>query len=230
MNYWAVVPAAGVGSRMGAETPKQYLPLAGRTVLDWTLDKLLGHPAISSVVVVISEQDDWWQQSPHATNPRVISALGGAERVHSVLGGLNRLAKSADPDDWVLVHDAARPCVRPEDISMLISRVNQHPVGGLLGIPVHDTMKRTNRSGIIVRTEEREQLWHAFTPQMFRLGPLQEALHESLEKGAVITDEASALEQVGLMPVMVKGHGDNIKITRPEDLALAAYYLEQQLA
>ena len=131
-------------------------------------------------------------------------------------------------DDWVLVHDAARPCLRRSDIDRLLERLAGHPVGGLLGVPVRDTMKRTDDTGLIERTVTRDNLWHAYTPQMFRFAMLRDALEEALRRKLLVTDEASAMELAGHRPLMVEGHGDNIKITRPEDLALAAFYLAQQ--
>jgi 2-C-methyl-D-erythritol 4-phosphate cytidylyltransferase len=145
-----------------------------------------------------------------------------------VLNGLNALSDSAQADDWVLVHDAARPCVRQQDLRLLIDTLEDHTVGGLLGTPVHDTMKKTDVQGVIIETLERNFLWHACTPQMFRYGLLRAALIKALEDGYEVTDEASAMEHAGYRPLMVEGHADNIKITRPEDLPLAEYFLQQQ--
>ncbi len=223
---WAVIPAAGVGRRMGTEIPKQYLPLAGRTVIEHTVERLLLHPAIDGLYIALGEQDAWWEDTEYAGHPDLVRVPGGAERVHSVLNALRALEKRAAPDDWVLVHDAARPCVRREDISRLIERVEQGGgVGGLLGRPVHDTMKRTDSQGRIDETVARERLWHAFTPQMFRLRLLREAIEGALAAGVAVTDEASAVEWAGHAPLMIEGHPGNIKITRPGDLELAAFYL-----
>jgi 2-C-methyl-D-erythritol 4-phosphate cytidylyltransferase len=213
---------------MGGATPKQYLPLGSRRVIEHSLARLLQHPAIRGAVVAIGADDDWWRDTQFAQDARIALAPGGAERVHSVSNALTVLQGKADDRDWVLVHDAARPCLRVDDIDLLMTRLRQHPVGGLLGAPVHDTMKRTDESGAIVATVAREQLWHAFTPQMFRLGELRDALEQASQKGALVTDEASAMELSGKQPLMVQGHADNIKITRPGDLALAAFYLSQQ--
>ncbi len=226
-RYWAVVPAAGVGKRMASAIPKQYHSLAGSTVIEQTLERLLSHPQIQSIFVALSEQDGWWPDGSFATDPRVIRVAGGAERCHSVLNALGALSAVAAEDDWVLVHDAARPCLRESDLERLIDKLSSHPVGGLLGVPVRDTMKRTDNAAVTA-TVPREQLWHAFTPQMFRLGLLHSALKEALERGEMVTDEASAIELSGLQPLMVEGHADNIKITRPEDLALATFFLQQQ--
>lgn len=225
---WAVVPAAGVGRRMGGAVPKQYLELGGRAVIDHTIERLLLHPAIDGVYVAISEEDTRWADTQFAGHPDVVALPGGSERCYSVLNALDRLARRARPDDWVLVHDAARPCVRKEDIDHLIAMVLGHPVGGLLGMPVHDTMKRTDAADRIEHTVERSHLWHAYTPQMFRLELLKGALQGALEVGFLVTDEASAVEWAGHRPIMVEGHADNLKITRPDDLPMAAYFLSKQ--
>jgi 2-C-methyl-D-erythritol 4-phosphate cytidylyltransferase len=227
-HCWAVVPAAGVGRRMGAPIPKQYLRLGARLVIDHTLARLLDHPRIQAVAVSLGAEDSWWPDSAYADHPAVIRAPGGAERCHSVLNGLAALHEWASADDWVLVHDAARPCLRRSDIDRLLERLADHPVGGLLGVPVRDTMKRTDATGLIERTVTRDNLWHAYTPQMFRFAMLRDALEEALRRKLLVTDEASAMELAGHRPLMVEGHGDNIKITRPEDLALAAFFLAQQ--
>ena len=228
MSYWAVVPAAGVGKRMGSVTPKQYLPLAGRLVIEQTLHRLLNHRQIEAVYVALSAQDGWWPETAFAHDPRVRRVTGGAERCHSVLNALEALSAVAAEEDWVVVHDAARPCLRKSDLDLLIEQVSSHKTGGLLGVPVRDTMKRTDISAQVTGTVPREQLWHAFTPQIFRLGQLHSALKQVLKKGWEVTDEASAVELAGLQPLMVEGHADNIKITRPEDLALAEFFLQQQ--
>ena len=225
---WAVVPAAGVGRRMGGAIPKQYQWLQGRTILDRTIARLLEVPRIRQVRVVVSMEDGWWDESRFSDDPRVRRVTGGAERCHSVLNALRALAGSADAGDWVLVHDAARPCVRTGDIERLIERVSEHPVGGLLAVPLHDTIKQATGEGEVQATLPRESLWRAFTPQMFRLGELTRALEQALDAGHLVTDEAGAMELMGRRPLLVEGAADNIKITRPEDLALAGFYLEQQ--
>jgi len=184
-------------------------------VLDGLVLVSQGHPALASLMERHYEQN-------------LIRADGGKERCHSVLNGLNALSDSALTDDWVLVHDAARPCVRQQDLRLLIDTLADHAVGGLLGRPVHDTIKKTDARGVVTGTVERDCLWHAYTPQMFRYGLLRAALTKALEDGYEVTDEASAMEHAGHRPLMVEGHADNIKITRPEDLPLAEYYLQQQ--
>jgi len=227
---WAVVPAAGVGRRMGSRIPKQYLQLQGRMVIDHTLERLLLHPSVGALYLALGPDDGWWADSEFSTHPGLVRVDGGRERCYSVCNALSRLAQRARPADWVLVHDAARPCVRRADIDRLIERLDGHAVGGLLGMPVRDTMKRSDPQGRVLQTVERDHLWHAYTPQMFRFGVLFDALQGALDADVLVTDEASAVEWAGQHPLMVEGHADNLKITRPEDLRLAAYYLEQQAA
>ena len=227
VRYWSVVPAAGVGRRMGGDLPKQYLPLRGRPLIEHALLRLLEQPRIERVVVALAESDPWWDALDIASHPSIIRVGGGSERADSVLNGLLALAELAAPDDWVLVHDAARPCLHREDLKRLINGLQQHPVGGLLGVPLHDTVKRATADGEVLETLPREQLWRAFTPQMFRYARLRSALERARQKGLAVTDEASAMEQAGLRPLLVEGRADNIKITRPEDLVLAGFYLEQ---
>ena len=224
-RHWAVIPAAGVGARMRADRPKQYLPLAGSTVIEQTLARFVGHPAIAGVVVAVGSDDPYWPTVEGFSSPSLHTAPGGGDRACSVLNALERLAGWADPRDWVLVHDAARPCLRRDDLERLLERASGHPVGGLLAVPVRDTMKRSNADGEVVETVDREGLWHALTPQMFRLGALREAIAGALVAGHPVTDEASAMEWAGHRPLLVEGCADNLKITRPEDLALAEFYL-----
>ena len=221
-TFSVVVPAAGVGSRMGASCPKQYLPLAGKFLIEHTLERLLGYPKVEQVIVAISATDTFFSTLAVASHPRVITTLGGAERADSVLNGLALVTS-----EWVMVHDAARPCITHQDLDLLI-REAVTPDGALLGSRVRDTMKRTDQHGLIQKTVDREQLWHALTPQFFPTSLLRSALVKGKEHGAVITDEASAMELAGFRPKMVEGRADNIKVTRPEDLALAALYLQQQ--
>ena len=235
---WAMIPAAGVGRRFGGRVPKQYLELAGRRVIDHVLGLLLDHPTIAGCVVALDAADAWWPEGPFAGDPRVLRVVGGKERCHSVCNGLDGLVDTgeAGTEDWVLVHDAARPCLRRSDLDALLAARDDEPVGALLGIPVHDTVKRVaaeggDGSGVgheIVETVPREALWRAYTPQAFRLGLLHRALTRALGQGQLVTDDASAVELLGLRPRMVEGHADNIKITRPEDLPLAEFFLRQQ--
>jgi 2-C-methyl-D-erythritol 4-phosphate cytidylyltransferase len=226
-RLWAVVPAAGKGSRMGADRPKQYLELAGRTVLEHTLRRLLAEPRIAGIVVPFAPDDTEGPRIVAGLGARVVPTLGGAERCHSVLNGLDALPDAAD-DDWALVHDAARPCLRPGDLAKLIEQLSTNPCGGILAVPVRDTLKRCAPDGAIEHTVDRNQLWHALTPQMFRLSVLRDALRAALAAQRLVTDEAQAVELAGFVPRVVEGHADNIKITRPEDLPLADYYLRNQ--
>lgn len=224
--YWIVVPAAGVGARMGADCPKQYLPLVGKTVIEHTLERLLALPNIAGIYLVLGADDNYWNDLSLAQNNRIQRVAGGAERCDSVLNALEQLFDNASPNDWVLVHDAARPCVHVQSVLHLIEQVKNHPVGGILGVPVSDTLKQVNKF-IIDSTLDRRLLWQAQTPQMFRLGLLRDCLQRGLAEGKLITDESSALESYGYQPLMVQGRSDNIKITRPEDLAIAAMLLQQ---
>ena len=226
-KFWVIVPAAGAGKRMGTDTPKQYLPLGDKTVLEHTLDTLLFCQRLAGVVLVLSPDDERWAelQSRYTKQP-LNTVTGGAERCHSVLNGLDYLATCASDEDWALVHDAARPCVRLKDIERLITTLEHSAAGGLLGVPVADTMKRVDKDDCISGTVDRNGLWHAYTPQMFRVGMLRAALKQALDKGETVTDEANAMELAGYRPRMVLGSRDNLKITVPSDLALAAFYLQ----
>lgn len=226
-TYRVVVPAAGTGRRMASDTPKQYLPLAGKTVIEYTLDVLLSCARIESIVVAIAVDDVNWPAiaSRYSDRP-VVTVRGGEERCHTVLNALDYLAQTAQDDDWVLVHDAARPCLRAQDIKTLIDTLADDDTGGLLGVPVADTMKQVDAAARVEQTVAREGLWHALTPQMFRLAPLRNALQQALANEQLVTDEAAAMELAGHRPRMVQGHRDNIKITLPADLALAAFYLQ----
>ena len=223
----AIVPAAGVGSRMKADRPKQYLNLLGHTVLEHTVEKLLSHPAITQVVVAVSDDDPYFPELSLASHERVIRVSGGKERADSVLSALNYVCHHLK-NEWVLVHDAARPCVNLDDASKLIDIATSHEVGAILASPVRDTMKRSDPEQQIQHTVDRVALWHALTPQMFRAQSLQRALHDALQQQVTITDEASAFEWLGYAPALVAGRADNIKITQPEDLALAEFYLRRE--
>lgn len=217
--FWAVIPAAGIGSRMRADRPKQYLDIAGRSILEHTLDCFLGHPMLKGLVVCLAPDDPWWPNLPCAADPRILRAEGGRERADSVLNGLLLLnEQGAASDDWVLVHDAARPNLSRGDLDRLLGELDNDPVGGLLGVPARDTLKRVGADGRVLETVDRSVVWQAYTPQMFHLGALHRALADALVAGAAITDEASAMEWAGNAPKMVEGRADNIKVTTPEDL------------
>jgi 2-C-methyl-D-erythritol 4-phosphate cytidylyltransferase len=223
-----VVPAAGVGVRMLADRPKQYLLLAGKTVLEQTLSRLLKHPKVVGIVLVLGVDDLYWTESYLASDPRILIARGGAQRSHSVLNGLNRLAQIISTQEWVMVHDAARPCISHEDLDSLILATANTKDGLVLGAPVRDTMKQADDSARILATLDRNTLWHAFTPQIFRLGELVKALTTCIDKNLPVTDEASAMEHCGYHPQMLQGSEQNIKITRPMDLILAELILKTE--
>ncbi|WP_219951787.1 2-C-methyl-D-erythritol 4-phosphate cytidylyltransferase [Dickeya zeae] len=220
----AVLPAAGNGSRMLSDRPKQYLSIGTKTILEHTVAALLRQPRIQRIIIAISADDPYFSALPLASDPRIQVVIGGRQRADSVLAGLQQVQQA----DWVLVHDAARPCLHQDDLSRLLLLTGQSEVGGILAAPVRDTMKRS-RDGHIDHTVEREALWHALTPQLFPLALLRSCLERALREGATITDEASALEYCGYQPQIVPGRADNIKVTRPEDLALAEFYLTRSL-
>ncbi len=223
LKYLALVPAAGSGSRFGAETPKQYLPVNGRPLLFHSLAVLCACPSIERVWVVLSPNDGFWQQHDWSElgGKLQVTFTGGATRAESVISGLEAAAGLADAGDWVLVHDAARPCLSPTALQRLIDALADDPVGGILAVPVADTLKRADASERILATERRDQLWQAQTPQMFRYGTLRDAL----ERCASVTDEASAIEAMGLKPRLIRGESTNLKVTFPSDLAMAGWIL-----
>lgn len=225
-NYWGIVPAAGVGSRMQVNHPKQYLQIQDKAILAHTLERLLACSIFEVIVVAISEGDPYWPQLSISQHNKIITAAGGRQRADSVLSSLLALEGRAAEDDWVLVHDAARPCLAVSDVQALVDRLRDEPVGGILAVPVHDTLKMVDKQRIS-ETIDRSRIWRAMTPQMFRYAALKQALQDAEQSGATITDEASALELQGHKPVIVEGRPDNIKITRPEDLDLAKFYLER---
>ena len=227
VKYWAVVPAAGSSRRMaGAALPKQYLQLAGRSVIEWAIAPLLDRAECERVVVVLAEKDRHWSEQSLARHPKVVTVTGGAERVDSVRAGLSALASQANERDWVLVHDAARPCLRPADLHRLISELGDDAVGGLLAAPVVDTLKRGDVTDRVQETISRASLWRALTPQMFRYSVLDRALRAAEDARSAPTDEAQAVEVLGLQPRLVRGDPDNIKITLPEDVERAARLLK----
>lgn len=229
-KFWVIVPAAGSARRMGSAVPKQYLPLAGRTVIEWSLAPFLAHERAAGVVVALASQDQRWSQTSLATDLKITTAIGGAERMDSVLAGLRALQDRVAPEDWVLVHDAARPCLPTSDLERLLSELSEDAVGGLLAAPVVDTLKRADAGDRVAETVPREKLWRALTPQMFRCHILRRALESALSRGVAVTDEAQAVEALGLQPKLVAGDADNIKITLPEDLLRAERILRSRSA
>ena len=228
-SFWAVIPAGGSGRRMAADKPKQYLKLLKRTVLEHSLLPFCEHPLIRGIAVVVADDDEYWPTLAVSGHARIVTASGGRERCHSVLNGLRRIREFADDNDWALVHDAARPCVTIADIDRLIAGLRDHPVGGILALPVRDTVKQAGQDLEIQATLDREQLWRALTPQMFRLGLLQEAIALAVADNLLVTDEAQALEHRGYRPGIVQGGPHNIKVSLTEDLALAEFYLTKQV-
>lgn len=226
MHYWVVMPAAGVGRRFGEARPKQYASLKGRTVIEWALAPFLADARCRGVVIALAAGDPHWAEvAPRLAHAGIILVSGGAERGHSVLNGLLHLKTRASPEDWVLVHDAARPCLPTADLERLLSRLESHPLGGLLAARATDTLKREHTGQAVAQTVDRAGLWRALTPQMFRHGRLTEALQQALAAGRLPTDEAQALEWLGEHPVLVEGSAANLKITSAEDLKLAAALL-----
>ncbi|KHM44590.1 2-C-methyl-D-erythritol 4-phosphate cytidylyltransferase [Pseudoalteromonas distincta] len=219
----AIVPAAGVGSRMQHNAPKQYIQLAGKTILEHTLAKLSQLPQLRTIVVALSDSDPYFDELPLLDN-RIVRASGGKERADSVLNSLLFLAPN--PPIWVLVHDAARPLVNISDIERLIDECINADEGGILASKVKDTIKRGHTHAL--QTVPRDDLWQALTPQFFKYDELKNALQNALASGATITDEASAIEWAGKPVKLVAGRSDNIKITTPEDLDLAGFLLHKQ--
>lgn len=233
-RYLALVPAAGVGSRFGAGRPKQYVEIAGRCVLEHTIRRLLAEPQIERVAVVVSPQDAWYAQAvrlPESLTARVVLLrCGGESRADSVFNGLNALLAQglAVPEDRILVHDAARCCLPHSALRRLLDQAGGHPAGGILALPVADTLKRAAAGGVIAATVPRACLWQAQTPQLFRAGLLQQAL--SSRDFADITDEASAVERLGMQPLLVEGDSCNLKMTLPQDESIVRLLLAAEQA
>jgi 2-C-methyl-D-erythritol 4-phosphate cytidylyltransferase len=226
-TFWCVVPAAGRGTRVGGDVPKQYLPVAGRPLIEHTLSRLDAHPLIAGLVVVLAADDPHWAGVAHRWSKELMVTTGGAERCDSVLAGIRALPiEEVRADDFVLVHDAARPCVREADITSLIDQVTKTD-GGILGAPLRDTLKRVDEEGRSHVTEPRDHRWRAFTPQMFRREPLCIALAAARDAGVTVSDEAMAMERAGFSPLLVEGAEDNIKVTTATDFALAEFLLSR---
>lgn len=222
-RYFAIVPAAGSGSRFGAEKPKQYLPLLGRPLIFHTLAALCACPEIDRVLVVLAADDDWWHRYDwNGLGPKLETVrCGGATRAESVTNGLRAASMAATDADWVLVHDAARPCISQPLLARLIDELADDPVGGILAVPVADTLKRADADQRVAATEPRDGLWQAQTPQMFRYGLLRDALAGVRE----VTDEAGAIEVLGHKPKLVRSEATNLKVTFPADLVIAEWIL-----
>ena len=233
-SIWAIVPAAGIGKRMQSDMPKQYLPLNDRPVIEYTVNALLANENIKGLVIALQADDAYWPEINITSQKPLLRTTGGKERADSVLNAINELFNYENfnaSSDWVMVHDAVRPCVRQQDIDKLVDEVGADSNGGLLALPVRDTMKRQRAdvsSASVETTVERENLWHALTPQYFSAQSLKNALTQAQRDNLTITDESSAMELAGFSPKLVAGHEDNIKITRPDDLRLASLYLQSQ--
>jgi len=244
MRYWLVMPAAGSGSRFGGAQPKQYAPLEGRTVIEWALASFLSDPRCARVVVALAAEDrSWAELAPRLAavraggepaTPRVIVVSGGAQRSLSVRSALEALATSAAEADWVLVHDAARPCLDKDDLERLLERAGGHALGGCLAVPAADTLKRARAGGDapgppeVEQTLDRAGLWRALTPQMFRYGRLCTALDVAHAAGRFPSDEAQSLEWLGEHPLLIEGAASNLKVTTAADLWLAAAVLRSR--
>nr|WP_221187467.1 2-C-methyl-D-erythritol 4-phosphate cytidylyltransferase [Luteimonas sp. RC10] len=227
---WAIVPAAGRGTRFGGDVPKQYLEVGGRSVLAHTLACLAGHPGVAGIVLVLAASDavDLDGLRAGLGDTPLLRADGGDSRADSVLAGLHALPDTVRADDFVLVHDAARPNLAAADLDALLERGRTDPVGAILAAPVRDTLKRAGDDGGIDGTEPRERLWRALTPQLFRRLQLGRALEAAHAAGVTVTDEAMAMERQGARPLLVEGRDDNFKITTPADLARFAFELSQR--
>jgi len=223
-----IVPAAGSARRMGSAVPKQYLPLAGKAVIEWAVAPFLARASIMTVIVVLAADDRRWSQTDLSRHTKIQTTTGGVERMNSVVAGLAALDTHAALDDWVLIHDAARPCLLAADLDRLIDGLRDDEVGGLLAAPVVDTLKRADDASRVTQTVPRDKLWRALTPQMFRRDVLSKALHSAIAAGATVTDEAQAIEALGLRPKLIAGDADNIKITLPEDLLRAERILQSR--
>lgn len=227
-SIWAVIPAAGIGSRMASDRPKQYLPLLGKPIIEHTIAVFDRHPAIGGIVVVLAEDDPYWPQLGLSAKTPLHTVVGGAERSESVLNGLVYLNQHHPDTQWVMVHDAARPCLQPSDIDKLVAVAqSDKAVGAILGHRVVDTVKKVNADLEIEGTVAREQLFRAFTPQMFRVRQLLTAIHSALNADLNVTDDSYAIEKSGQSPILLEGAASNIKVTGPEDLALAEFFLSQ---
>ena len=224
-GVWAIVPAAGHGSRFGGELPKQYVTVAGQPLVAYSLLALLAHPRVAGVVVALAPGDAHWPGWDELAGKPVLACTGGGERAESVQAGLAALPAGVGDDDCVLVHDAARPNLRLEDLDRLLERGQADPVGAVLAAPVRDTLKRAGADGRIDATEPRERLWRALTPQLFRRGALTRALEAAARDGVIATDEAMAMERLGQRPLLVEGAEDNFKITTAADLARFEFLL-----
>ncbi len=228
-KYWVVIPAAGVGSRMGVDRPKQYISINNKTIIEHTIDCFIHREEIEKIVIAISKKDEFWPTLAISNHDKIVTAPGGEERYQSVLNSLQALSGKAENSDWVMVHDAARPCLSQSAIDRLMIELRTHDVGGILALPCRDTMKRANDTGEIDKTVERDLLWHAQTPQMFKYGKLLSAIEDALKNKIVVTDESMAMERMGFKPMLVHGHQENMKLTHKDDLESLKAYLDRMI-
>lgn len=232
-RIWVIIPAAGSGQRMAAAIPKQYLEINGKTILETTIELLLACEDVEKIVVTTALDDQRWSSLACTEDPRVIQTQGSSTRAQSVYNGLLELKPLASEVDWVLVHDAARPCLSMEMLGRFIQNLSDHPIGGILAVPARDTLKishTTSNSETIDRTLDRTNVWLAQTPQMFRFSLLINAMEDALRSNFSITDEASAMEMAGHSPRLIEGESRNLKITTSDDLALAQFLLYGTMA
>ena len=225
---WAVIPAAGIGERVGSKIPKQYLQIAGKTILEHAISPFIDNSRIAGITVALHPQDTYFDTLDiKSCSEKVHVATGGVTRAHSVFNALESFEAKLDKNDYILVHDAARPCLTMSDLDKLIDVCIQHEVGGIIGSRVTDTIKYVENDNI-VNTLDRENIWRAYTPQMFKFGVLQNAIQKAFKNKVCITDEASALEYAGYQPCMVEGDARNIKVTTAEDVFLAETFLKKE--
>jgi 2-C-methyl-D-erythritol 4-phosphate cytidylyltransferase len=229
LEQWAVIPATGCGHRMLADRPKQYLPLGGKTILEQTLDRLLSYPSLKGVVLVLSEHDEHWESLNYQHSKPLLRCNGGEHRFQSVYNGLMMLSQALQHNALVLIHDAVRPFVLHTDLDRLLEAARCSDDGAILATPVADTLKLADGEQKIQQTQPREKLWRALTPQVFQLDIILSALKQVIEQALPVTDDASAMELAGYKPALIPGDGRNIKITHPEDLALAELLLSLKM-
>lgn len=227
---WAVIPAAGRGTRFGGPLPKQYMEIAGRPLLGHALDALFADPRVDGAMVALAADDDRWPGWASLHGKPVLSCVGGGERADSVLAALQALPADVGDDALIIVHDAARPNLHALDLQRLIDAASADADGAILAAPVRDTLKRADAGADvrILATQPRDQLWRALTPQAFRRGDLTAALLRARADGVAVTDEAMAMERTGARPRLVEGREDNLKVTTPADLALAEFLLSRR--
>jgi len=228
-KYWVVIPAAGIGRRMGGDIPKQYVSVNGKTIVEHTIDNFIGRKEIENICIAISESDKFWSALPISKNKKMITTIGGNERYESVYNGLCALKDKANNDDWVLVHDAVRPCLKKSIIDRLITDINSNDVGGILALPCFETMKKVNNNRHIEETINREIIWRAQTPQVFKYKKLLLAIENAINENIHITDEAMAMELLNYKPIVIMGDEKNIKITHQTDLKHLELFLKETL-